>query len=486
MRLLIVICLSAISITTTFAQQTKESVPPVSPGPREDPSHVLYNLEVSPADEPRPAMKYRLLPNPADLKPGNAATQYYKSFVLEAQSPIRTEAYRKLEGWMETPLSELDLKEVGLALAQLNEPPFFTSIRTATFRRDCDWEEPFEDEGVNLLLPALQTFRSVAKLLAMKAKYEIAQHKYDEAMHTARDTITLAYHLQHDGQILIQALVGVAIVGMTHEEFFLEWIRSPGSPNLYAALAEMPTFYDSRGVIATELRTPEYSLPALKEISRRAFTADEAIQLAKSALAIDSRRFSGSLKDDAARRVDLATWALQAYDESYHELTASGFSAELLDKMPVLQVALLGRWQRYQSIRDDLYKWAALAYGADRDLALRKQNEIHQLARKTTGPFDAFLPPLGAMYQAQLRQHRFLSVLRAIEALRLYAARHGKWPETLADVREVPVPHDPVTNAPFVYQASDNNATLIMVEHRLSSGMKYEYRLRLRDGEKPK
>jgi hypothetical protein len=278
----------------------------------------------------------------------------------------------------------------------------------------------------------------------------------------------------------------VAIVGMMHDEFFLEWIRSPGSPNLYAALAEIPPYYDSRGVIATELRFPEYTLPALKEIDRRAFTADEAIQLAKSALAIDSRRFSGSLKDDAARRVDLAAWALQAYDESYRELTASGFSAELLDQMPVLQVALLGRWQRYQAIRDDLYKWAALAYVVDRDLALRKQNEIHQVARKTAVPFDAFLPPLGATYQARLRQHRFLSVLRAIEALRLYAARHGKWPEALADVRDVPVPHDPVTNAPFVYQASDNNATLIMVEHRLSSGMEYEYRLRLRAEEKSK
>ncbi|HJS08709.1 MAG TPA: hypothetical protein VJ809_13660 [Pirellulales bacterium] len=481
LTILTVLCASA-----TFAQQAKESVPPVSPGPREDPSRVIYELEVSPADEPRPAMKYRLLPNPADLKPGNAATQYYKAFVLEAQSPIRTEAYRKLEGWMETPLGELNLKEVGLALEQLNEPPFFTSIRAATFRRDCDWEEPVEDEGVALLLPALQSFRSVAKLLAMKAKYEIAKHDYHEAMLTGRDAFTLGYHLQRDGEILIQSLVGVAIVGMMHDEFFLEWIRSPGSPNLYAALAEIPPYYDSRGVIATELRFPEYTLPALKEIDRRAFTADEAIQLAKSALAIDSRRFSGSLKDDAARRVDLAAWALQAYDESYRELTASGFSAELLDQMPVLQVALLGRWQRYQAIRDDLYKWAALAYVVDRDLALRKQNEIHQVARKTAVPFDAFLPPLGATYQARLRQHRFLSVLRAIEALRLYAARHGKWPEALADVRDVPVPHDPVTNAPFVYQASDNNATLIMVEHRLSSGMEYEYRLRLRAEEKSK
>jgi hypothetical protein len=476
LTILALMCASA-----AFAQQPKESVPPISPGPRDDDSHVVYDLEVSPADEPRPAMKYRLLPNPAELKPGNAATQYYKAFVLEAESPIRTKEYVKIAEWMETPLRELDIEELGKALKSIHEEAFYRCIRAATYRADCDWEEPVEEEGVSILLPALSSFRSVAKLLAMKAKYEIAQRNYDEAMLTARDIFTLGYHLQHDGEILVQSLVGIAIVNMMHDEFFVEWIRSPGSPNLYAALAEVPSYYDSRRIIATELRVPEYNFPALKEIERRVFTTDEAMQLAKSAFAIDSRRFSGSSKDDDERRVDLAAWALQAYDESFRELTESGFSAELLEKMPVLQVALLGRWHRYQALRDDLYKWAAIVYGADRDLVLREQNEIHQKARKTAVPFDSFLPPLGAMFQAQLRHQRFLSVLRAIEALRLYAARHGKWPESLADVREAPVPDDPITKSPFVYSASGNNATLIAVEHRLSSGMEYEYRLRLRD-----
>jgi hypothetical protein len=322
----------------------------------------------------------------------------------------------------------------------------------------------------------------------MKARYEIALGNYDEAILTCRDNFTLGYHLQRDGKLIVQALVGIAIIGsIMHEGELLEWIQSPGSPNLYWALSEIPPYFDSRQIIASDLRSAEYTFPALKDINRRVFTADEASQLAKSTFAIDNRRFSRLSKGhDSERRLDLAAWALQAYDESVHELTAAGFSVDLLEKMPVLQVALLGRWHRYQALRDDLYKWAALAYSADRDLALRKQNEIHGLARKTTAPFDAFLPPLRPMFQAQLRQYRFLSVLRAIEALRLHAARHGKWPTALADVREVPVPIDPTTGAPFVYQASGNYATLIMVEHRLSSGLQYEYRLRLRDIERNK
>jgi hypothetical protein len=469
--------------TAVLAQQPKESVPPIALGPREDPSRVVFELEVSPADEPRPAMKYRLLPDPADLKPGNAATQYYKAYALESESPIRAKAFAKIEEWRETPNRDLDIGELGKTLELLREDSFYRSIRLATNRSTCDWEEPLEEEGVHLLLPAMQSLRSVARLLSMKARYEIALGDYDEAILTCRDNFTLGYHLQRDGKLIVQALVGIAIIGsIMHEGELLEWIQSPGSPNLYWALSEIPPYFDSRQIIANDLRLVEHTLPLLREIGARALAPDEANQLAKSTFAIDNRRFSGSSQDDdAERRIDLAAWALQAYDESYRELTAAGFSVALLDKMPVLQVALLGRWHRYQTIRDDLYKWAAVAYGADRDVALRKQSEIHGQARKKTAPFDAFLPPLRPMFQAQLRQYRFLSVLRAIEALRLYAARHGKWPDSLADVRDVPVPIDPTTGAPFVYHVNGNSATLTMVEHRLSSGLQYEYRLRLRE-----
>jgi hypothetical protein len=283
--------------------------------------------------------------------------------------------------------------------------------------------------------------------------------------------------------MIVQNLVGIAMIGsIMHDAFLVEWIRSPTSPNLYWALAEVPTYVGWRKTISGDLRFPEYTLPLLKEIDSRPFTADEATELATRAFSTASQLFGGSFEDqELTRRAALAAWALQAYGASYRELAAAGFSEELLGKMPVLQVALLGRWKRYQVLRDDLYKWSAIAYGPNRELALRKLDEIRSESRQTTVPFDAFLPALRAMYQAQLRQHRFLSVLRAIEALRIHAARHGKWPETLADVTEVPVPNDPVTNSPFVYSKSGNNATLIMVEHRLGSGIEYEYHLRLRE-----
>jgi RNase adapter protein RapZ len=108
---------------------------------------------------------------------------------------------------------------------------------------------------VHLLLPAVQDFRSVGRLLSMKAKYEVARRDFDEAMATGRDVFTLAYRLQSDGETFVQNLVGIAFVGvLMHDSFFVEWIRSPGSPNLYWALAEIPPYFETRQIIAGDLR----------------------------------------------------------------------------------------------------------------------------------------------------------------------------------------------------------------------------------------
>jgi hypothetical protein len=264
-----------------------------------------------------------------------------------------------------------------------------------------------------------------------------------------------------------------------HDEFFLEWIRSSGSPNLYWALSEIPTFVDSRKSIAGDLRSAEYTLPLLEAIDRRPFTVEEAFNFAVRAFTVDSE--SRLHKDDAKRRAQFAAWALQTYGEGYRELIAAGHSKELLDQMPVLQVALLARWKSYKTARDDLYKWTAVVDSPGRELAVKKLREIYRRAEDTSAPFWTFMPPLSAMYQAQLRLQRFLSVLRTIEALRLHAARYGELPGALAEVRDVPVPHDPVTNAPFVYRGGGKTATLTMVRHELGGDLEYEYRLLLRE-----
>src|SRR5262249_10492651 len=67
---------------------------------------------------------------------------------------------------------------------------------------------------------------------------------------------------------------------------------------------------------------------------------------------------------------------------------------------------------------------------------------------------------LGAAFVAQQRHQRQTNLLRAIEALRMHAAEHGRFPDKLEDVTVVPVPRDPYTGKPFEYSGGGGVAKL--------------------------
>ena len=62
------------------------------------------------------------------------------------------------------------------------------------------------------------------------------------------------------------------------------------------------------------------------------------------------------------------------------------------------------------------------------------------------------MPACGSMRQ--------INLLRTVEALRMYAAEHGRWPEKLDEIKAVPVPNDPFTEKPFEYAVKDGVALL--------------------------
>jgi hypothetical protein len=72
------------------------------------------------------------------------------------------------------------------------------------------------------------------------------------------------------------------------------------------------------------------------------------------------------------------------------------------------------------------------------------------------------MPAVQKVFAARTRIDRKFAALRCVEAVRLYAAAHGgRLPAKLADIKEVPVPDDPMTGKPFQYRVSgDGKATL--------------------------
>ena len=73
---------------------------------------------------------------------------------------------------------------------------------------------------------------------------------------------------------------------------------------------------------------------------------------------------------------------------------------------------------------------------------------------------DTFMPSQQAVVWAVNRLAQRIALLRNVEALRMYAAEQtGTLPAQLADV-SVPLPGDPVTGKPFLYEVSGKTAHL--------------------------
>ncbi len=62
-------------------------------------------------------------------------------------------------------------------------------VELASRCKDCDWQIEDRPEGFGLLLPEVQGFRNVAMVLAVRARYEIAQGKWDDAVSDVADRL---------------------------------------------------------------------------------------------------------------------------------------------------------------------------------------------------------------------------------------------------------------------------------------------------------
>src|SRR5215813_2182129 len=81
----------------------------------------VIRMSVTPAAEPVPALKYRLLAREIDLKPGNAVPYYYRALLslpsMLQEQRKRFDEEKELENWYSTgaectPIAELPLEKM--------------------------------------------------------------------------------------------------------------------------------------------------------------------------------------------------------------------------------------------------------------------------------------------------------------------------------------------------------------------------------------
>jgi hypothetical protein len=435
---------------TTVTAQTRQPGDPI-------------RLTLHPAALPVPASAYRVLPDGREMLPGNAAALYYRAFAPLADNTSLFDEVKsgQWDLWLEKPLKELPLAEVRSKLEVV--APLLHELDLAAHRRDCDWQLEGRSEGIGLLLPEVQTFRQTAKVIAVRARYEMAEGDNAEALRTLRWGYALGRNLGRHAPTLIHMLVGAAITAVMDQELE-NLLQQPGAPNLYWALTVLPRpYFDPLPAVEEERSMLDRTLPGLKSLEGGPMTPAQVQALRQEIRTAGSQL--GLVPADIGDVIAQSWLQVQAYPDARKALLAQGVEAEEVDAMPLFQAVALAAVREYRREWDDYTQWIHVpgfehqpGYAKARD-RLRKSGE--RLSRLVLFPHprndevNFFGPiPYEKVYAAVDRTERRFAALRCLEALRLYAAGHdGRLPAALADVTDVPVPTDPATGKPFEYEA---------------------------------
>lgn len=449
-------CLAVVAVCTVVLAEPKAEAPPPTP------------LLVSPAKAPKPALRYTLLPEVRDRTTGNAATLYYRAFSPEFMSFLRKpDLQDRIKKWLEMPLAELK-KELPQEIDVDNF--LMREVDQAARRSHCDWEllERARKDGALLLLPDVQGFREIAQFLSLRIRVQIADGRFDQAAHSLQTGFQLARHVC-EGPTVIHNLVGIAIANQMTTRIE-EWIATPDAPNLYWALAALPRpFIDLRKAFEGERLLVDALFPGLRDRLRDphsgVMTAEEAQRLFDRLLDLAART-QWDEEDPVKLRARYQKMAANVHAEAKQHLIGQGRVKEVVEKMPVMQAALMFAVDEYDHVFDDAVKLLYAPYGEMRKRMKEHDETMARLKKRQQAQIGLplavhMLPSVEKVLAAQARLERRLAAMQTLEAIRLHAAENqGKLPASLAEIKAVAVPIDPTTGKTFNYRLEKGKAHL--------------------------
>jgi len=185
-------------------------------------------MTLSPSRPPEAANKLRLWPE-AEKQIAADAVPLYSKAAQSLPNDLNTD---QISQWLKSPLDKLPQDEVKSILQQLK--PALQLVEQAAGCKLCNW--PAFAPGT---MPAnLNEYRTLAYALALKARFEMAQGRYDQAAGAIRTGLVAGKQIG-EGPTLIQGLVGVAIGALTLRQVE-EFVQGAVAPNIYEALRQLP------------------------------------------------------------------------------------------------------------------------------------------------------------------------------------------------------------------------------------------------------
>lgn len=461
----------------------------------------VVRMEVTPADEPTPAFKHRLTSLPHELVPGNSVAHYMRAFpeggIERTWKSLRDKYGEVLEDWYGTDIaiSALPMEQVRAAASSFDSL-VDSYVSKGAACRETDWGVSYVDirgpEVISFLLPEIQSMRGIARAMALHTRAAIADGQYNKAI----DELRMSYRLGRDvGQqpILVSNLVGVAICGITNSNT-TDLIASPGSPNLYWALTELPSpQVDMRRSMRLELAIGPRMFEMLDNPENKKLASAEWNALwMRSAKYYNENQFWDSGVRESASVSEMFTpvgYGLLGYSHAKKRLVDWGYAPKEVDAMAVGQVLSIYSARAYQISANELEKSIYVGFREGQILGQASEERLSSFGPQALGPLgndpnreivpiaSLLLPAIRAVQSAQYREIRNLDALRVIEALRMHAAQNdGQWPGSLADITCVPVPNNVATDEPFEYELIGATAVLTLP---VSDGFHMEKRYEL-------
>jgi hypothetical protein len=414
-----------------------------------DGDDATVRLTVQPMPAPRPALKYQLLPDLSELKPGNAAQNYLKCFMEQRLFFFTKEAAVERARYQTMPLTELPVNTLrNYGGGSLRNADWAARLGTV------DWQllDRLQNGGKETLVDELGPFQLLAAAIQVRFRAEVAGRNFDQAIRHAKTMLALARHLgEHPSEVagLIGLWTGRLALGTVEE-----MIQQPGCPNLYWALTDLPAplvdlrkgAQGDRTIVASDLRLLNDDTPmsdaeladfVSKWSGRMGFAREQAGQPPRNLRRQLEQRVNDPAQVRAARQ----------------RLIEAGYAPELLKSFPPTQVVLVDEKRDYEIERDDRMKLLAIPFWQI-DASVRG----HDRGADGDGLFADLLPHTINLRRSQADLEQQIAVLRQVEALRLFAAgHHGKLPKTLAEIA-LPLPLDPISGQPLVYHVDGATA----------------------------
>jgi hypothetical protein len=429
------------------------------------------HLDLHAVAPPSPALRYPLLPELRQQKPGNAVLDYRKasSMVKEVAATLPDKDWAApLERWRELPLDQFPREQARDYLR-----PFAAALRLAeegARREYADWElsDKLRKAGISVLFSDLQEMRQFVAFFAVRTRLALAEGRLNDA---ARDLQTMFAISHHAGQspTLIGGLVGIGTFRFAAEQLEA-LIQHPAAPNCYWSLTDLPRpFVDLRTAFQGERMMVYGTFPGIPTSPidpLTPLTPEQALLLGQVVARLRFEEPNRFQLPETAYKLRIGIEIQQKHEKAKQALVDAGWPREGVDRMAHLQVAVLHGLLEYERYMDEAIKWNNVPYWQARPALLELETRYGRRPR-LAGPDEpalpiayVFLANSGRIMYARTRVERRIAALRCVEAVRLHAAQHGKLPASLDEIKEVPVPVDPYTGKPFEYTATGDHGEL--------------------------